>query len=422
MSMPCAPPENRRLRRAYARWPRHPTDRMLRAMPDPGRCRRALRPEPISDDRYRVTNTGDAEHRDVVFGGQFLAQAIVTVVDAPSGQGRPLDPGDLRPSGPHRRAHRVGRRVDPRRAHVRERHRAPSWQGDRLCARFMVLLDADEPDVVRHDVADAPRVPRRRTRRRPTRACSSTPVPSCASSTASTSGRSDAPAGPAETFLWAKAPPLPDDPAVHQRGARLGHRRLPDRHRAPTPRRRRPGRRPPRSLHRRRRPHDRVPRAVPRRRVAAARAPAARTPVAVGTFGTADVFTARRPVRRVVRRRPTWSGFFADPGAGRRHAVPDGDVSGARRAGSRSSPAPAAASARRWRALFAREGAAVAVVARTEAGLRRASPRHHPRHRRRHRGRRRARGRRSAPTSPTRTTSTDSSTKPGPRSARSTCW
>jgi acyl-CoA thioesterase len=37
-----------------------------------------LRPEPISHDRDAVTDTGDADQRDVVFGGQFLAQAIVT--------------------------------------------------------------------------------------------------------------------------------------------------------------------------------------------------------------------------------------------------------------------------------------------------------------------------------------------------------
>ena len=34
-----------------------------------------LRPEAISPDRYAITNTGNADQRDVVFGGQFLARA-----------------------------------------------------------------------------------------------------------------------------------------------------------------------------------------------------------------------------------------------------------------------------------------------------------------------------------------------------------
>src|SRR5262245_11702501 len=37
----------------------------------------ALRPERIDEHRYVVANTGDAGQRDVVFGGQLLAQAIV---------------------------------------------------------------------------------------------------------------------------------------------------------------------------------------------------------------------------------------------------------------------------------------------------------------------------------------------------------
>src|SRR2546425_546499 len=36
-----------------------------------------LRSHPVGNDRYAVTNTGDAERRDVVFGGQLLAQAII---------------------------------------------------------------------------------------------------------------------------------------------------------------------------------------------------------------------------------------------------------------------------------------------------------------------------------------------------------
>src|ERR1700712_1682511 len=64
--------------RAYARWPKGPTTRRVREMTDAPTIPLPLRPEPISADRYAITNTGKADQRDVVFGGQFLAQAIVT--------------------------------------------------------------------------------------------------------------------------------------------------------------------------------------------------------------------------------------------------------------------------------------------------------------------------------------------------------
>ena len=198
-------PGSRGCTRAYARWPRHPTPRMLPRMPEPGAVPAPLRPEAVSDDRYRVTNTGDADQRDVVFGGQFLAQAIVAVVVASSGQGRPLDPGVFA---------RPGRIDAPTELAVDAMHDGRTfasdtvtvWQGDRLCARFMVLLDADEPDVIRHDVP-MPRVAgagRHAADR--TAAGSSTRVPTCASSTTSTCGRSTRPSGRPRRFLWAKAP------------------------------------------------------------------------------------------------------------------------------------------------------------------------------------------------------------------------
>ena len=183
-------------------------------MPGPRSAAAPLRPEPISDDRYRVTNTGDAEHRDVVFGGQFLAQAIVaSSLRHPGKDVRSIQAIFARP----------GRIDAPTELAVDPMHDGRTfasdtvtvWQGDRLCARFMVLLDADEPDVVRHDVP-MPRVPAPED---------TPPTESGGLVYPGTDLRivddvdlwsMDAPVGPAETFLWAKAPPLPDDPAVHR--------------------------------------------------------------------------------------------------------------------------------------------------------------------------------------------------------------
>ena len=115
-------------------------------MPDASTIPLPLRPEPISDDRYAVTNTGDADQRDVVFGGQFLAQAIVTAtLRHPGKTVRSIQSIFARP----------GRIDAPTELAVESIHdgrtfasdTVTAWQGDRLCARFLVLLDVDEPDV-----------------------------------------------------------------------------------------------------------------------------------------------------------------------------------------------------------------------------------------------------------------------------------
>ncbi len=174
----------------------------------------ALRPDPIGDDRYRVTNTGDAHQRDVVFGGQFLAQAIVAAAARHPGKAvRSIQAIFARP----------GRIDAPTELAVEAMHdgrtfasdTVTAWQGDRLCARFLVLLDADEPDVIRHDVAmpsvagpaDAP----------PTdQGLLVYPGTELRIVDGVDMWSVDAPTGPAETYLWARAPGLPDDRAVHQ--------------------------------------------------------------------------------------------------------------------------------------------------------------------------------------------------------------
>jgi acyl-CoA thioesterase-2 len=173
-----------------------------------------LRPERVRDDRYRITNTGDAGARDVVFGGQFLAQAIVTAaLRHPGKDVRSIQAVFARP----------GRIDAPTELAVESVHdgrtfasdTVTAWQGDRLCARFLVLLDVDEPDVVRHDAPMPPVTPP-----------DDTPVTDQGllvypgSELRIVDGVDlwsvDAPVGPAETFLWVRAPQLPDEPSVHQ--------------------------------------------------------------------------------------------------------------------------------------------------------------------------------------------------------------
>ena len=178
------------------------------------------------------------------------------------------------------------------------------------CARgLIVLLDGDEPDVVRHDVA-MPRSPARR-RRADRPAGLVHPAPTFRIVDDVDLWNVDVPVGPAETFLWTKAPPLPDDPVVHRAARSPGPPTGSDRHRPATPRRHQPGRRAPWAL-------DGViahtimfHEPFRARRVAAARP---RVPVRRPRplFGTADVFTedaldvASYVQTNMIR-------FFADP-------------------------------------------------------------------------------------------------------------
>jgi acyl-CoA thioesterase len=173
-----------------------------------------LRPEAIGADRYSIVNTGNAGQRDVVFGGQLLAQAIVTAsLRHPGRSVRSIQALFVRP----------GRIDAPTELAVESIHdgrtfasdTVTAWQGDRLCARFLVLLDVDEPDVIRHAVT-APAV---------SAPADTPPTDEGLLVYPGTELRIvdgvdlwsvDAPTGPAETFLWARAPALPDVPSVHR--------------------------------------------------------------------------------------------------------------------------------------------------------------------------------------------------------------
>jgi acyl-CoA thioesterase-2 len=106
--------------------------------------------EPVGEGRFRGTNV-DIGH-GVVFGGQLLGQAVVA---------GSLGHEGMRAQNLHAVFARAGRPDQPMDITVDAMHAGRSFasstvtlsQGDRLCVRALVLLTADEPDLVRH--ADA---------------------------------------------------------------------------------------------------------------------------------------------------------------------------------------------------------------------------------------------------------------------------
>lgn len=115
----------------------------------------SLQITPIGTDRYHATNV--ATGHPVVFGGQLLAQSIVAALRGHEEKTvKTLHTVFVRAASPEAD---VEIEVDPVHA---GRAMASSTvtiaQGDRICSRSMVLMSADEPDVIRH--ADpAPPVP-----------------------------------------------------------------------------------------------------------------------------------------------------------------------------------------------------------------------------------------------------------------------
>src|SRR5271165_4431335 len=103
--------------------------------------------EPMGDGRLRAQNAPGA--RGVVFGGQILGQTIVAATDAQAGK---------EVKTVHTIFARGGRVEQPLELDVDVMHSGRAFgsvtvtasQGDRLCARSLVLLHAPEPDMIRH--------------------------------------------------------------------------------------------------------------------------------------------------------------------------------------------------------------------------------------------------------------------------------
>ena len=173
-----------------------------------------LRLEPAGPGRFAVRNEGDPALHDVVFGGQLMGQAIVAAsASCPGKRVRTL----------HTIFARAARVSSPTELAVEVVHEGRSfasaevtvWQGERLCARALILLDAGDADLLRH----ASRPP-------------DVPGPDEAAATESGGllfpgselrvvgdvdlSDPDAPAGPAELRLWTRCPDAGDDPVTGQ--------------------------------------------------------------------------------------------------------------------------------------------------------------------------------------------------------------
>jgi acyl-CoA thioesterase-2 len=110
---------------------------------------------PIGADRYSATNV-DTGH-PVVFGGQLLAQSLIAALHGQDGKSvKTLHTVFVRGAAPQ-----VGVEIEVDPVHA-GRSMASSTvtiaQGDRICTRSMVLMSADEPDVIRH-AEPAPELP-----------------------------------------------------------------------------------------------------------------------------------------------------------------------------------------------------------------------------------------------------------------------
>jgi acyl-CoA thioesterase-2 len=107
----------------------------------------ALTLEPLGPDRYRAGNADAGP--GVILGGQLLAQSVVAGLAGQDGK---------RVKTVHTIFARAGRPDAPVDIAVDRMHAGRAFasstvslsQGDRLCARSLVLLSADEPDFIRH--------------------------------------------------------------------------------------------------------------------------------------------------------------------------------------------------------------------------------------------------------------------------------
>jgi acyl-CoA thioesterase-2 len=113
----------------------------------------------VGAGRYQVRHPSeDPEGRDVVFGGQLLAQMIMASDRA---GGSKKDPKSI-----HTIFARAGTYSQPIVLAVESLQAGRTWasdtvtatQGDRLLSRSLVLMHADEPDLVRH-APEMPKVP-----------------------------------------------------------------------------------------------------------------------------------------------------------------------------------------------------------------------------------------------------------------------
>jgi acyl-CoA thioesterase-2 len=173
-----------------------------------------LRLQPLGDDRYAVPNVGDANRRDVVFGGQLLAQSIVATASRHPGKNvRSIHAIFARAARVSEPVELVADTMHDGRVYASET--VTAWQSERLCARLLVLLDADEPDVIRH-TTPMPEVPGPEDSPAGDRDGLLFPGAEHRIVGGVKTRDPDAPVGPAELHVWMRLPGAPDDLGVNQ--------------------------------------------------------------------------------------------------------------------------------------------------------------------------------------------------------------
>ena len=161
-----------------------------------------------------MRNEGDPAVRDVVFGGQLLGQMIMAAsASSPGKQVRTIHTLFARAARVSAATELAVEPIHDGRSFASAN--VTAWQGDRLCARALVLLDAPDPDLIRH-AAPAPGV-----------AGPEESVDSGASPLVFPGAElrivggvdtwsSGAPVGPAELFAWVRYAGAPADVATNQ--------------------------------------------------------------------------------------------------------------------------------------------------------------------------------------------------------------
>jgi acyl-CoA thioesterase-2 len=168
----------------------------------------------LGPGRFHAPNEGDPAARDVVFGGQLLGQMIVAASAChPSKHVRTIHTIFARAARVSERTELAVETLHEGRSFASAN--ATALQGERLCARALVLLDAPDPDLIRH-AAPAPAVAG------PEQAVDAgrSPLVFPGAELRIVGGvdtfRPDAPVGPAELFVWMRCRGAPEDPAANQ--------------------------------------------------------------------------------------------------------------------------------------------------------------------------------------------------------------
>jgi acyl-CoA thioesterase len=165
---------------------------------------RSLDLEPTGPDSYLAMNI-DAGH-GVIFGGQLMAQAVIAGLAGHDGKSvKTVHTVFARSGAPDAPVEITVDRMHAGRAFASST--VTISQGDRMCARSLVLLSGDEPDFIRHADA-APDVPR---------PDGNDPAEVWQFRTVDDVDVNDpALVGPPELDVWTRFVGAPDDPAVDQ--------------------------------------------------------------------------------------------------------------------------------------------------------------------------------------------------------------